>query len=219
MLANEIAIKDFPMLRLEDTASFVLQCMEDYEIQHLPILKEEYFIGLVAKEAVLDIALDQTMATIADAVLRIGVNGTAHFTKALELFAKHELSLLPVLNEQQECIGVITQKILNETLSRFIGAEQNGAIMVLSISPYQYSLAEMSRLVETNNAQILQLNSFFEEATGAMIITIRINQEEASAIISTFERYDYQVLHYFGKSPLHNDIESHYHHLMNYLDV
>jgi len=77
----------------------------------------------------------------------------------------------------------------------------------------------MSRLVETNNAQILQLNSFFEPATGAMIITIKINQEEASAIIATFERYDYQVLHYFGKSPLHNDMESHYHHLMNYLDV
>ena len=41
MLANEIATKGFPMLRLEDTASFVLQCMEDYEVQHLPILKEE----------------------------------------------------------------------------------------------------------------------------------------------------------------------------------
>ena len=99
------------------------------------------------------------------------------------------------------------------------GAAQNGAILVLSISPYQYSLAEMSRLVETNNAQILQLNSLFDETTGAMIITLRINQEEASAIIATFERYDYQVLHYFGKSPMHNDIESHYHHLMNYLDV
>ncbi|MCX6203894.1 MAG: CBS domain-containing protein [Bacteroidetes bacterium] len=219
MLANEIATKGFPMLRLEDTASFVLQCMEDYEVQHLPILKEEYFIGLVSKESVLDIALDQSMTIIADSFVRVGITGTAHFTKALELFSKHELSLLPVLNDQQECVGVITQKNLNESLSRFIGAAQNGAIIVLSITPYQYSLAEMSRLVETNNAQIVQLNTFFDEATGAMIITIKINQEEASAIISTFQRYDYQVLHYFGKSPLHNDIESHYHHLMNYLDV
>jgi predicted transcriptional regulator len=193
--------------------------MEDYEVQHLPILKEEYFIGLVSKESVLDIALDQSMTIIADSFVRVGITGTAHFTKALELFSKHELSLLPVLNDQQECVGVITQKNLNESLSRFIGAAQNGAIIVLSITPYQYSLAEMSRLVETNNAQIVQLNTFFDEATGAMIITIKINQEEASAIISTFQRYDYQVLHYFGKSPLHNDIESHYHHLMNYLDV
>jgi len=219
MVANEMAVKGFPLIRLEDNASFVLQCMEDYEVQHLPIVKDEYFIGLVTKELVLDIASDQTMATLAESLLRIGVNGAAHFTKALALFATHDLSLLPVLNEQQEYKGVITQKILNDNIARFIGAEENGAIIVLSISPYQYSLAEMSRLVETNNAQILQLNSYFEPTTAAMIITLKINQEEASAIISTFERYDYQVLHYFGKSPLHNEIESHYHHLMNYLDV
>ena len=219
MLTHQLAIKGFPMLRLEDTASFVLQCMEDYEVQHLPIVKDDYFMGLVSKEWVLDMALDQTMAQRADEILPIAVNGKEHFTKALELFSKHELSLLPVLNDQKECMGVITQKILNENTTRFIGAAQNGAILVLSISPYQYSLAEMSRLVETNNAQILQLNSLFDETTGAMIITLRINQEEASAIIATFERYDYQVLHYFGKSPMHNDIESHYHHLMNYLDV
>jgi hypothetical protein len=89
----------------------------------------------------------------------------------------------------------------------------------LSISPLQYSLAEMSRLVETNNAQIVQLNSYFDETNGSMVITIKLNKEEASSIIATFQRYDYQVLHYFGSSPLNNDIEDHYLHLMNYLDV
>jgi hypothetical protein len=137
----------------------------------------------------------------------------------LDLYAKHHLSLLPVLNEQQECVGVIPQKNLNELLAQFLGVAQPGAILVLSILPYQYSLAEMSRLVETNNAQILQLNTHFEEATGSLIITLKINKEEATAIIATFQRYNYQVLHYFGKATVHNDIEEHYHHLMNYLDV
>ena len=74
----------------------------------------------------------------------------------------------------------------------------------------------MSRLVETNNAQIIQLNTHFDDATGALIITIKINREEAGAIIATFQRYNYQVLHYFGNTPLNDDIEEHYHHLMNY---
>jgi hypothetical protein len=66
---------------------------------------------------------------------------------------------------------------------------------------------------------ILQLNSYFDETNGAMIITLKINKDEAQAIIATFQRYDYQLVQYFGKTPLHNDIEAHYHHLMNYLDV
>ena len=74
------------MLRLEDTASFVLQCMEDYEVQHLPLLKDEYFIGLVSKESVLDIAVDQTLATIAENLLRIAC-GAFMFPHALSKFA------------------------------------------------------------------------------------------------------------------------------------
>ena len=219
MLAKEIAIQGFPMLRLEDNAAFVLKCMEDFEVQHLPVVNDEYFIGLVSKEAVLDIDVKQTIAQLIDPLLRIGITGSAHFLTALHLFSKHQLTLLPVLNDQQECVGVIPQKNLMDQLAQFLGLDQPGAIIVLSTSPLQYSLAEMSRLVETNNAQIVQLNSFFDQTNGSMVITIKLNREDASAIIATFQRYDYQVLHYFGNTPLNNDIEDHYHHLMNYLDV
>jgi len=219
MLASSIAIKGFPMLHLEDTAAFVLQCMEDFDVQHLPIVKDDYFVGMISKEDVLAIDSAQTIAQLSDQMLRIGISGKAHFLMALDLYAKHHLSLLPVLNEQQECIGVIPQKNLNELLAQFLGVAQQGAILVFSVLPYQYSLAEMSRLVETNNAQIIQLNTHFDDATGALIITVKINREEAGAIIATFQRYNYQVLHYFGNTPLNDDIEEHYHHLMNYLDV
>ena len=214
MLAKDIAIQGFPMLRLEDTASFVLNCMEDFDVQHLPVVKDEYFIGLVSKENVLDMDAKQTIAQLIDPLVRFGIAGSAHFLTALHLFSKHQLTLLPVLNDQQECVGVIPQKNLNDQLAQFLGLDQPGAVIVLSISPLQYSLAEMSRLVETNNAQIVQLNSFFDETNGSMVITIKLNREEASSIIATFQRYDYQVLHYFGNSPLNNDIEDHYHHLM-----
>jgi len=219
MLAKDITTQGYPMLRLEDTAAFVLKCMEDFEVQHLPVVKNEYYIGLVNKESVLDLEAKQTIAHLIEPLSRFYINGSAHFLTALHLFSKHQLTLLPILNEQQECVGVIPQKNLNDQLAQFLGLDQPGAIIVLSILPLQYSLAEMSRLVETNNAQIVQLNSYFDQANGAMVITIKLNREEAAAVIATFQRYDYQVLHYFGNSPLNNDLEDHYHHLMNYLDV
>jgi predicted transcriptional regulator len=219
MLAASIAIKGLPMLHLEDKVAFALQCMEDFDVQHLPVVKEDYFIGLVSKSDLLDTDETNLIESLSDQLVRIGLNGTAHFLTALDLFTKHHLSLLPVLNEQQECVGVITQTHLNDRLAQFLGVAQQGAILVLSMSPLQYSLAEMSRLVETNNAQILQLNTFFDQANGNLIVTLKLNRDEAGAIIATFQRYDYEVLHYFGNSPLNNDIEDHYHHLMNYLDV
>jgi predicted transcriptional regulator len=219
MLAAAIAIKGLPMLHMEDKVSFALQCMEDFDVQHLAVVKDDYFIGLVNKSDLLDTDEANTLEALSDQLLRIGIAHSAHFLTALDLFTKHHLSLLPVLNEQQECVGVITQQHLNDNVAQFLGVAKPGAILVLSVSPFQYSLAEMSRLVETNNAQIVQLNTFFDEASGALIATLKLNRDEAAAIIATFQRYDYQVLHYFGNSPLNNDIEENYHHLMNYLDV
>ena len=219
MTAATIAVQGFPMVHLEDKAGFVLQNMEDYDVQQLPVIKDDYYIGLVRKEDLLDMDATQTVANLADSLQRIGVLGKTHITGILDHFAKHHLSILPVLNEQQECIGVVPQKNLNEMLSQYLGVAQPGAIIVLSVSPYQYSLAEMSRLVETNNAQIVQLNTLFDASNGSLIITIKINKEEAQAIIATFQRYDYQIIHYFGNAPINDDMEEHYHHLMNYLDV
>jgi predicted transcriptional regulator len=219
MLAATITVQGFPLLHLEDKVSFALQCMEDFDVQELAVVKEDYFLGLVQKADLLDTDEAATLMVLSDQLKKIMIADTAHFLTALYLFSKHQLSILPVLNEQLECIGMIPQKSLNDALAKFLGVDSPGAIIVLSVAPYQYSLAEMSRLVESNNAQILQLNSYFDETNGAMIITLKINKDEAQTIIATFQRYDYQLVQYFGKTPLHNDIEAHYHHLMNYLDV
>jgi acetoin utilization protein AcuB len=219
MLAATITVQGFPLLHLEDKVSFALQCMEDFDVQELAVVKEDYFLGIVQKADLLDTDEAASIMTISDQLKKIMIADAAHFLTALDLFAKNQLSILPVLNEQLECIGMIPQKSLNDALAKFLGVDSPGAIIVLSVAPYQYSLAEMSRLVESNNAQILQLNSYFDETNGAMIITLKINKDEAQAIIATFQRYDYQLVQYFGKTPLHNDIEAHYHHLMNYLDV
>ena len=219
MLAVTITVQGFPLLHLEDKVSFALQCMEDFDVQELAVVKEDYFLGIVQKADLLDTDEAATLMVVSDQFKKIMIADTAHFLNALDLFSKHQLSILPVLNEQLECIGMIPQKSLNDALAKFLGVDSPGAIIVLSVAPYQYSLAEMSRLVESNNAQILQLNSYFDETNGSMIITLRINKDEAQAIIATFQRYDYQLVQYFGKTPLHNDIEAHYHHLMNYLDV
>ena len=135
MLASSIAISNFPLLHFEDKVSFALQCMEDYDVQHLPLVKEDYFIGLVNKEDILQLDVDQTLIHLADQITRIGILGTMHFTAALNLFSKNELSLLPVLNEQQECIGVILQKNLNDLLTEETSV-MAGEVLTFTVSEF-----------------------------------------------------------------------------------
>ncbi len=92
-------------------------------------------------------------------------------------------------------------------------------MIVLEISKRNYSFGEISRLVETNDALITQCNTFTEPETGLIIITLKVNKIEISAIVATFQRYDYAVRYYFGEESYTNELKDNYNHLLAYLNV
>jgi hypothetical protein len=94
-----------------------------------------------------------------------------------------------------------------------------GGLIVLEIESNQYSFNEISKLVETNDAQITQLNTTNNPETGLMQVTIRINKPDVSDIVATFQRYDYNVVYYVGEEQYTNELRSNYDNLMNYLKI
>jgi len=138
---------------------------------------------------------------------------------ALKLMADNELSLLPVVNEQSELTGVISSKELLRMVSRFVGNEDKGGIIVLESDKRNFSFGEISRLVETNDAYITQLNTHTEGDTGLLVITLKVNRIEISDIIATFQRYEYIVRFYFGQEEYANELKENYNHLISYLNM
>lgn len=219
MLASQILHTGFPSLHLTDRVSLALQLMDEYDVQHLPVLSEDHYVGLIAKSDLLDVDEDQTVATIQDQFANLSIKGEEHFLVALKMAAEREFSLVPVINEQAELLGVITLANLIQQLSRFVGNEEKGGVIVLEISKRNYSFGEISRLVETNDALITQCNTFTEPETGLIIITLKVNKIEISAIVATFQRYDYAVRYYFGEESYTNELKDNYNHLLAYLNV
>jgi hypothetical protein len=82
-----------------------------------------------------------------------------------------------------------------------------------------FSFSEIGKLVETNDAQITQLNTWPDPQSGNFYIVLRINKQEISDIVATFQRYEYQVKYYFGEELYENELRSNYDHLMNYLNI
>lgn len=219
MLASQILYTGFPSLHLTDRVSLALQLMDEYDVQHLPVLSEDHYVGLIAKSDLLDVDEDQTIATTQDQFANLSIKGEEHFLVALKMAAEREFSLVPVINEQTELLGVITLSNLIQQLSRFVGNEEKGGVIVLEISKRNYSFGEISRLVETNDALITQCNTFTEPESGLIIITLKVNKIEISAIVATFQRYDYAVRYYFGEESYTNELKDNYNHLLAYLNV
>jgi acetoin utilization protein AcuB len=219
MLASQLINNSFPSLSIHDRPAFALSLMEDYDVLHLPVLSEEKFVGLVSKENLLD--AEEASIHLSDPTILQPLSARAeeHFFAALRTIATNELSLLPIINEQQELQGVILTVDLLKRLSVFLGNEERGAVIVIESEKRNFSFGEVSRLVETNDAYITQLNTYTEPNTGLLIVTIKISKMEVSDVVATFQRYEYVVRYYFGEEEYANELKENYRHLLSYLNM
>ncbi len=80
-------------------------------------------------------------------------------------------------------------------------------------------MSELARIVESNNANIIHSYISNSSNNENLLITIKINKLDLKDIISTFERYHYQVVAEFDTSSSEEDIQERYDSLMVYLNV
>jgi CBS domain-containing protein len=219
MLAAQLINTSFPSVHLLDKASFALQLMEDYDIQHLCVVTDDKFVGIVDKNALLDVDETAVIAVLQDDFIMASVHADAYFLLSLNLLTLHDISILPVVSTAADLLGVITAKQMLTSLSGYVGADTKGGIIVLEIEKRQYSFGEIVRLVETNDAYVTQLNTTTDPITGLMLVSIQLNRIEVSTIVATFQRYDYRVKYFFGEENYQNELQENYNHLLSYLNM
>ena len=219
MLAAQLINTSFPSVHLLDKASFALQLMEDYDLQHLCVVTDEKLVGIVDKNTLLDTHETTVIAALQDDFVIASVHADEHFLAGAKLLSLHELSMLPVVSTTADLLGVISAKHMLANLTSYVGADNKGGVIVLEMERRQYSFGEIVRLIETNDAYVTQLNTATDPQTGMLLVTIQINRIEVSTIVATFQRYDYSVKYYFGEENYQNELKENYNHLLSYLNM
>lgn len=218
MLTRDLISNTIPYLHKGDTVYHALQLMNDYHVAHLPVVEDENYLGIISEEQLLqsDEELQLTELSIADGTTSVQAN--EHFLKAIQTAVVNNLSIVPVVEEKQ-LLGIVTYNDLLRNTSEFMNLAQPGALLVLEIESHNYSFTEINRIVESVGAQITQLNTLIDPESGTTQVTIRVNKIEVSDLLSTFQRYEYNVKHYFGEELYENELKENYDNLMNYLNI
>jgi acetoin utilization protein AcuB len=220
MLTAELINNNIPRLQLQDTVTKALQLINDFRVTHLPVVSENIYLGLISEEDLLDVEEEKMpIELLQENFNLVSVFDKEHFLNAVNCCNQYDTNVVPVINHQNQFLGTITTTDLLKALGNFAGTNEIGGIVVLQMERSQFSISEISRLVESNDATVLHLNTTIAQDTGLLTVTLHINKKEISSIVATFERYDYDVIHYFGTENFENEIHSNYQHLMNYLDI
>lgn len=220
MLTRELQSQTLPSLQLYDKVYQALQLMNDNQVTHLPIVEGDKYIGIVSEDDLLQADNDNAeLQTLQQSFSSASVNEEEHFLNAVQIAAENGLSVVPVINNENELVGTVVYNDLLKYASEFMSLKEPGGLIVLEMENSHYSFNEISKLVETNDAQITQLNTSTDPETGIILVTIRINKPEVSDIVATFQRYEYNVKYFFGEELFTNELRSNYDNLMNYLKI
>lgn len=220
MLTVDIINQNIPRLQLQDTVSKARQLINDFKATHLPVISEEKFLGLISEEDLLDAEDEKApIELLQQHFIHTAVPDDVHFLNAVNKSIQLDSNIIPVVNKGGLFVGVITANELLKTMGNFAGADEIGGLIVLEMERTHFAISEISRIVESNDCTILHLNTTTNPVNGLLTVTLHINKKEIATVIATFERYDYDVVYYFGIEQFENQIDSNYRNLMNYLDI
>jgi predicted transcriptional regulator len=195
MLARELISDIVTALKTSDTGTQALAWMEVFRIKHLPIVNHREFLGLISDADIYDLNnADEPVGNHSLSLKKPYVTEDQHIYEVIELLSRLELTLVPVLNHENQYLGVITQEELTQHFAHLSAMQQPGGIIELEMNERDYSLAEISQIVESNNARILSLYVSSNGEKSKLRVTLKINLTDLTSVIETFVRYNYTVV-------------------------
>ncbi|PLK42405.1 CBS domain-containing protein [Emticicia sp. TH156] len=221
MTAAQIINHELPILKLTDTVGDALSWMEENRISQLVVVDNEQYQGILSEDILLNYDEELAISEVMPQYTEAYIFDDQHLYEALSLISKFQLQILGVVDEDKVFTGAITATEIYNRFGELLGVQEPGAVLVIAIKNRDYSLAEISRLVESDNAKILSSyfngSEFGEE--NASKLTLKINRKNISSIVATLERFGYMVEGAYAHEPIDSIEQERYDMLMKYLSV
>lgn len=221
MLAKDLVSTLIPSVTGSDTVRQVIQRMVEFRVSHLPVVDQADYLGLISEKDIREFTdPDQLIVTQLINLLAVSVNENQHVYEVIDLVSRFELTLLPVITSGKEYTGCITLPSLVRNFSLLTAAGQPGAILVLSLAMQDYSSTMLSKIIEDNNAKIMSLYVIPDSNGRELTVTIKVNTQETSSMIRSFDRYGYTVKSFFlANSQMEDFYRSRYEEFMKYMNI
>ncbi|MBN2214741.1 MAG: CBS domain-containing protein [Bacteroidales bacterium] len=221
MLAKDLISDVIPSLKTSDSGQKALYWMDIFRISHLPIVNNEDFLGLISDKDIYDLNMsEEPIGNHTLSLFSPYVTDSQHVYEVMELASRMMLTVVPVLDKDNRYLGLITLTDLLHYSADMAAIKQPGGILVLEINSNDYSLTQIAQIVESNDAKILSMYITSHSLTTKMELTLKINRQDLTSIIQTFNRYNYIIRASF----MHDDdmdslYENRYDLFMKYLNI
>lgn len=220
MLARDLISDEIPPLKISDTGMKALQWMDEFKVWHLPVVKNSEFLGLISESDLIDNApADSVISLIDPNYIMTFATENQHIFEVVKIVSELNLSVIPVLDSKKSYLGAISIHQLMDAIAGMPVVGEPGGIIILEMNINDYSLSEISRIVESNDGKILGTFVTSHTDSTKMEVTLKINKGDLSAILQSFERFKYNVKASYHQTDNKDILKDRFDSLMNYLNI
>lgn len=209
---------DFKAIDIKETISDVKAFFKNITFSHFPVIEEEVYLGSIASEDIITFDDTKKIADYKYSLEGFYARNNMIWLDVLEVFAKNNTNLVPVLNESNKYIGYYEigdiMKFFHET--PFL--KDSGGIIIVKKRTLDFSISQLSQIIESNDAKILGL--FISESDIEFTqVTIKLSQGIINEIIQSLRRYDYEIISEHQEDNYINTLKERSDYLDKYLNI
>ncbi|PIB28250.1 CBS domain-containing protein [Maribacter sp. 4G9] len=218
MNIQQYIISNIPAFDVQTTCGELMDFFKENTFSHIAIIEKDRFLGVFSENDMDVVSADSTIEEHRYDLQAFFVRKETSWLDVLEVFARNEANLVPILDEVERVVGYYD---LTDVVSEFIETPfftDPGNILVVATGIKDYSFSEISQIVESNNARLI--GGFITDMQNDVVqVTIKISTSNFDKVLQTFRRYNYQII--FGNSDdqFLEDLKNRSDYLDRYLNV
>lgn len=223
MTIQELVSDSVSPLRPEYTVEHALSLMQEFGVRHLPIVDEDgQLVGLASEEHLLEAPAPDIDLRMHLGPRPISASPELHVFELTKLMIQHDLTTLPVAEEDGRYRGVVLRNAVFEQFARMLSTQEQGAILALEVEPRDYSLSKLAYAIEHSNSDVkiysiaTEMPSHSEEP---IRITLKLNVKDSARARHMLEHHGYRVVAAFGDHETEDDLQRRVEEFTRYLEV
>lgn len=185
-----------------------IELMKQYDIHRIPVVENKRLVGLITEGTIqeampskatslsvyeVNYLLNKT--TIEDVMIKnvTTIKEDCLLEDAIFQMRKEKVNVLPVLNNSNELVGIITNNDIFDAFLKITGYREPGTRVTIKIAEdHEGVLAKLTQIFADNNLNIVQIVVYRNKEVP--VIVVQTTSENSEAIKKVLETNGYDVL-------------------------
>ena len=193
MMLNQHIINDLTPLEADAKISELRVVFNQLTYSHIPIQKNGVFLGCLSENDIYCFDSGKIINDILYAIEGFYVKKNSTWLNVLGEFASNDCNIMPVLDSKNNYLGYYQLVDIISLFNKTPFLLEPGGIIIVEKAYNDYSLSEISQIIESNNVKLLGLFVSSQENDMTQI-TIKIENSDLNTIFESLRRYGYNII-------------------------